>query len=222
MSKYLSIAEIAELVDIPNSTCRRYLASFESFFLVKGGSRLKKYEISSVDILKRIKQLYDEGMDTTEIHSVLINEFPLVIESDKQQESNEQAHGSALATSEDILEIKEELQELKSFNVQLLQEMKNQHLYYEKKFEELKHDRELIGSLKNSMEQRKLESANHENKTTEQLQSIDKQLSEIRQHQNDNGTITEQIAELHNQFEQMKEAASSQEKKGFFARLFGK
>src|SRR4051794_14265701 len=98
MSKYLPIAEIAELADIPNSTCRRYLAAFESFFMVKGGSRLKKYEIGSVDILKRIKQLYDEGQDTNEIHSVLVNEFPLVINSDKQQESHEQATASTLAT----------------------------------------------------------------------------------------------------------------------------
>lgn len=239
MVKYLTIAEIAEQADIPNSTCRRYLAAFEPFFLVKGGNRVKKYEATSVDVLKRIKQLYDEGQDTNEIHNVLVNEFPMVIDSDKQQESNEQVTVPGLATSEDIAVIREELQEIKAFNAHLLQEMKNQHLYYEKKFEELKHDRELVHSLRGSMEQRKLESSDHESKTNHQLENINKQISdlqqseqlhhiekqlfEIQQKQNEHGTVTEQFAELHNQLNQvLKETATKKEKKGFWAKVLGK
>lgn len=220
VNKYLPIAEIAEQADIANSTCRRYLTTFESFFLVRGGSRLKRYEANSVDILKRIKQLYDEGQDTNEIHNVLVNEFPMVIDGDKQPESNE--HVSGLATAEDITEIKQALDEQKQFNQQLLEHIKHQHLYYEQKFEELKYDRDFVHSLRSSMEQRRIESSEHENTTNEQLKEINHQLLEIKQDEKVK-ELSEHVANLSKQLEQMVETAASQEdKKGFFARLFGK
>src|SRR3954454_25177340 len=178
MSKYLTIAELAEQADIPNSTCRRYLTSFESFFLVKGGSRLKKYEASAVDVLKRIKQLYEEGQDTNEIHNSLVSDFPLVVNDDEHEKKEQAVTVPGLATSEDIAEIKKALDEQKQFNQTLLEQLEEQYLYYEKKFEELKHDREFVSSLKNSMEQRKIESAEHQNKTDKQLGNINHQLSE--------------------------------------------
>jgi DNA-dependent RNA polymerase auxiliary subunit epsilon len=218
MTKYLSIAELAEQADIPNSTCRRYLTAFEAFFIVKGGARLKKYESGAVDVLRRVKQLYAEGQDTNEIHNVLLNEFPLVIDGDKQEE---QEKTSGLATSEDAVAIRKELEEIKAFNVRLVQEMENQRLFYEKKFAELKHDRELLDSLKNGMEQRKLESADHETEMTKQLKDIESQLSEIQQNETVK-LLSEQVTNLSLQFENMmKEAASSQEKKkGFLSRFF--
>lgn len=229
VNKYLTITEIAEQTDIPNSTCRRYLSTFEAFFMFKGGSRLKKYESSAVNVLKRIKGLYEEGLESHEIFDVLKNEFPLVVNGDEQQrEMNEESPTvPGLATSEDIAEIKKALDEQKQFNQALLQEMKQQHLYYEKKFDELKRDRELVSSLRQSMEQRKLESAEHENKTTKQLENIEQQLSEIKQNESVK-ELAEQVAKLNNQLGQVqamiKETATSQQetKKGFFSRLFGK
>lgn len=228
MNKYLTIAELAELTDIPNSTCRRYLTAFEAFFVVKGGSRLKKYESSAVNVLKRIKYLYEEGLESHEIFDTLKGEFPLVVNGEEQREINEESPTvPGLATSEDIAEIKKALDEQKQFNQALLQEMKQQHLYYEKKFDELKRDRELVSSLRQSMEQRKLESAEHENKTTKQLENIEQQLSEIKQNESVK-ELAEQVAELNNQLGQVqrmiKETATSQQeaKKNWFSRLFGK
>lgn len=160
MSKYLSIAEIAELADIPNSTCRRYLASFESFFLVKGGSRLKKYEISSVDILKRIKQLYDEGMDTTEIHSVLVNEFPLVIDNEKQEQKEKATTTPGLATSEDIAEIKKALEQQQQFNEMLVKKLDEQNTYIKDSLD--RRDKELIKSIREIQEAKQLTAASEE------------------------------------------------------------
>lgn len=232
VSKYLTVAEIAEQTDIPNSTCRRYLATFEAFFAVKGGSRLKKYEGSAVDVLKRIKGLYEEGLETNEIFDVLKGEFPLVVNDEEQRESSESVHTSTLATIDDIEEIKTALEEQKEFNQALLQEMKQQHLYYERKFDELRYDREFVHSLRESMQQRKLESTEHENKTSKQLENIQQQLSEIQHKQNEDETVKElleKVAVLSNQLGQVqqtiKEAAADQEKekrKGFFARLFSK
>lgn len=210
VSKYLTITEIAEQTDIPNSTCRRYLAAFEPFFSVKGGSRLKKYESDAVNVLKRIKQLYDEGLETHEIFDMLKNEFPLVVNSEEQRETSEQAPViPTLATSEDIAEIKKSLEEQKQFNQALLQEMKQQHLYYEKKFDEVKYDREFIGSLRESMQKRKLESNEHENKTTKQLENIQHQLTEIQQKQNENKAVkelTEIVTALSDQLGQVQQS----------------
>ena len=193
MSKYLTIAEMAEQADIPNSTCRRYLTSFEEFFLLKGGSRLKKYEANAIEILIRIQNLYEDGMDTNEIHSILVREFPIVVNGDEQREVREKA--SALATNEDIAEIKQALVDQKQFNKKLLEQLEQQNLYYEKKFEELKGDRDFIGSLRNSMEQRKIESVDQSNKTKEQLDHINRQLTEIKQ----NGTTKEQLKDIEKQ-----------------------
>lgn len=219
MNKYLTIAELAELTDIPNSTCRRYLTAFEAFFAVKGGSRLKKYEAEAVNILKRVKYLYDEGLESHEIFDALKSEFPLVVNDEEQRETSEQAPTvPSLATSEDISEIKEALEQQKQFNQALVEQMKQQQEFYEKKFEELKYDRELVSSLRESMQQRKLESAEHEDKTTNQLRNIEHQLAEIQQKTNGNEVVKElayQIVELNSQMGQVqqmiKEAATSQQ-----------
>jgi DNA-dependent RNA polymerase auxiliary subunit epsilon len=226
MSSYLTITEIAEQTDIPRSTCSRYLASFDAFFAVKGGSRLKKYESSAVNVLKPIKQLYEDGLETHEIFDMLKNEFPIVINSDERQETQEQALAvPALATSDDLEEIKQALDEQKQFNQALLQKMNEQHLYYEKKFEELKYDRDLISSLRDSMQQRKLESSEHEQKLSEQMVSIQQQLKEMEQ---DSAlkSLSEQMVRINEQLMAMKESAVSKEeqpkkKKGLWAWLSG-
>lgn len=150
MSNYLTIAELAEQADIPNSTCRRYLSTFEAFFLVKGGSRLKKYEQRAVDILKRIKHLYDDGLESNEIHSVLVGEFPLVIDGDEQRESDESPVVSALATSEDVKEIKQALEDQKVFNQQLLEQIKQQQEYIKQSLD--RRDQELLKAIRESQQ----------------------------------------------------------------------
>jgi predicted transcriptional regulator len=224
VSKYLTIAELADQVGIPNSSCRRYLSTFEEFFLVKGGSRLKRYEQEAVDVLKRIKTLYDDGLESNEIHKVLVGEFAMVINGDEQQTTDEPATVPSLATSEDLQEIRKALDEQREFNKLLVEQMREQHLYYDKKFNELKHDRELIHSLRESMQQKKIES-----EPREELKNIERQLSEIQQNQNENEEIkalSEQIAELNSHIEQMqlmmKETAVSRQKQGFWQRLFSK
>ncbi|MED1421068.1 MerR family transcriptional regulator [Bacillus smithii] len=166
MSEYLTIAELAEQAGIPNSTCRRYLANFESFFVVKGGSRLKKYEAEAANILKRIKQLYDEGKDTNEIRNILANEFPLVISHDDQRETREKvANTPTLATSEDVEEIKKALEEQKKFNEMLLKKLDEQNRYIKESLE--KRDRQLMESLNHALEfrQARIEAAIAEKET---------------------------------------------------------
>ncbi|HWL27105.1 MAG TPA: hypothetical protein VNR38_25690 [Ureibacillus sp.] len=209
MKEYVSIAELSDMAELPNSTCRRYLANFEQFFVVKGGNRLKKYEVGAVAVIKRIKDLYDGGMDTHEIHSTLANEFPMVMSNDEEVEKNV----PTLVTSEDIAEIKQALEEQKQFNAELLQTLKDQHIYYEKKFNNLVHDRELISSLRDSMEQRRLDNSD------DRLKEIEKKLAE-------QNTSTDELQQLVGTLiETIRESAATnqeQNKKGFWSKLFGK
>ncbi len=183
MREYLTIAEIAKQADIPNSTCRRYLSTFNEFFVAKGGNRLKKYEQGAVEILIRIKNLYEEGLESNQIHNVLINEFSLVVDGDEQRETSEMPTVPALATNEDILELKELFKQQQEFNKLLLEE-------YKKQGEQITQLFEIISQDKKQLEQNK-----------EQLEQI---INDSKQAEIEVAT-TEQ-----------------EEKKGFFARLFGK
>jgi hypothetical protein len=108
---------------------------------------------------------------------------------------------------------------------ELVKKMEQQHSYYEKKFEDLKYDGDLVHSLRSGMEQRKLKSVEHENKTIDQLKDIEKQLSDIKQQQSDRTDVkelSEQFTELSQQLLQIAAAQEEEKKKGFLARLFGK
>jgi len=151
MEKWLTVADLAKETNIPDSTCRRYLSTFEAFFLVKGGSRSKKYERQAVDILKRIKHLYDEGLETNEIHNVLMNEFPIVVDDDKQGEDVATVTPT-LATSEDIAEIKAALEEQKRFNQILLERLEQQQKYIKEHLE--RRDQVLLQSIRELQQQK--------------------------------------------------------------------
>jgi Rad3-related DNA helicase len=126
----------------------------------------------------------------------------------------------------------ERLDKQENFNSELMQRLDQQQKQFEERLQWMEKDREFVHSVRESMKQRQLESAEHENKTSSQLMNIENQLSEIQRKQNDNETgkeLAEKVEELSNQLGQvqqaMKESAAAQQeqnKKGFFARLFGK
>jgi DNA-binding transcriptional MerR regulator len=126
---------------------------------------------------------------------------------------------------DDVRELKETVGQQNILLQELVKKMEQQHLYYEKKFEDLKYDRDLVHSLRSNMEQRKLESSERENKATDQLKEIEKKLSDIERQQGDRTDIKElsnQFAELSQQLLQISAAQEEEKKKSFFARLFGK
>ena len=152
MKEVLTITRLSELSGIPNSTCRRYLNVFEAFFLLKGGSRLKRYEPHSVEILKRIKHLYDEGRDTQEIYYILQGEFPMVIDGEEQRKREQTSVVTTLATSEDVEEIKKALEEQREFNKMLLSRLDQQQEYIRESID--RRDRELTQAIRESQRAR--------------------------------------------------------------------
>lgn len=169
MANYLTVSEICKETDVSNSSCRRYLSEFGDFFSTKGGSRVKKYEEQAVNIVRRIKHLYDEGKDKDEIYNILINEFPLVVNDGEQHIKKDTV--PELATGEDVEEIRKLFTKQEKFNAELLKRLDQQTKYINRRMEE--RDKVLMQSINESLETRK-------------------------------------------------QLASAKEKKGFFARLFGK
>ena len=102
MKKWMTITEIAKETGIPDSTCRRYLTQFSDFFVLKGGSRQKKYEDKAVPVLLRIQQLFSEGLIKEEIEKTLSTEFPLVVEIDEEKERVSSPQVPTLPTAEYI------------------------------------------------------------------------------------------------------------------------
>src|SRR5690625_3709289 len=98
--KWLSVVELSEGSDVPESTTRRYLTRFEEFFQGDGKVRGQKYHPDSIAILTRIKSLYDAGSQTDEIKDILAREFPMTIIEDDKEEPPPQI--PPYATKEDI------------------------------------------------------------------------------------------------------------------------
>ena len=216
-NEWLTVSEASKKINIPVETIRRYIRSHNVHLRVKKLG--KKYFIhdESMTVIEQIRVLYTEGKNTEEVeNSLSASGVPLTITIKNDHDES---------VTDELQEIRKELQEQrqfnekqKEFNIQLLQELKNQRLFYEKKFDESKYDREFIGSLRNNMEQRRLESSGHERVMNEQLENINQQLSEIKQNDNENvKELAEHVSELSNQVEQIvktiQEPAAVKEKK---------
>lgn len=151
MKEWFTITELAEKTSIPDTTIRRYIQKFNEFFPHKGGSRSRRYEEVSVKILVRIKNLFDSGYETDQVDATLRNEFPMVVDGDKQEVME---FTPTLATAEDINEIKEALKQQNEFNQLLLEKLESQERYIKESLE--KRDQVLMESLRTMQEDKKL------------------------------------------------------------------
>lgn len=151
MKEWFTITELAEKTNIPDTTIRRYIQKFPDFFHFKGGSRSKRYEEISIKILVRIKNLFDGGFETDQVDATLRSEFPMVVDGDKQEEKETKT--PALATAEDIAEIKEALKAQAEFNKRLVEKLDNQERYIKESIE--KRDHLLVESIRQFQEEKK-------------------------------------------------------------------
>lgn len=162
MREWLNIQELAHQTNIPDTTIRRYISKFSTFFIYKGGARSRRYEDTAVKVLIRIKQLYDDGHESEEVDNTLRNEFSVVIDGDNE-ESFEKASTPALATADDMAEIKEALKQQQEFNKLLIEKLADQERYIKETLE--KRDHLFLESIKTIQEEKALlEAASTEEK----------------------------------------------------------
>lgn len=176
MSEWLTIADLADRTDIAESTVRRYLHRFSTFFDTKGGKRYKQYEVTAVRILVRVRELYDLGHESVEVRRILSTEYAMIIDGVsseiKDEDTQENSVTPALATVEDVAEIKELLKQQQEFNKALLDKLNNQDLYIRESMN--KRDALLVESLRTIQEEKRamLETAASEDKRDEKKPSF--------------------------------------------------
>lgn len=146
MKEWMNINELAERTLIPDTTVRRYISKFSTYFVSKGGARSKRYEDSGVKVLIRIKQLYDDGFESDEVDRVLRKDFAVVVDGDNEQEQAEKAVVPTLATVEDIAKIMDALKQQQDFNKLLIEKLAEQDRYIKESME--KRDKQLLDSLR--------------------------------------------------------------------------
>ncbi len=172
MKEWLNIQELADETSIPDTTCRRYISKFNSYFVSKGGARSKRYEDSGVKVLIRIKQLYDDGYESDGVDRFLRKEFAVVMDGDNEQEQAEKVATPTLATVEDIAEIMDALRKQEDFNKLLIERLAEQDRYIRNSME--KRDALLLESLKAIQEEKRAiaETAASEDKKDEKKPSF--------------------------------------------------
>jgi len=106
MDEWLSGSQISKITKISESTTRRYLIKFDSFFKSEKIGRIKKYHFeSSISVLDRIQELYSKNYEFEEIQRYLQEEFPFTIEG--EMTTIEPKNSIQIATKDDLQEIKE-------------------------------------------------------------------------------------------------------------------
>lgn len=163
MREWLNIQELAYQTNIPDTTIRRYISKFSTFFIHKGGARSRRYEDTAVKVLIRIKQLYDDGHESEEVDNTLRSEFSVVIDGDTEKEPVARANTPALATAEDMAEIKRALKQQQDFNKLLIEKLADQERFIKETIE--KRDHLFLESIKTIQEEKALlEAASTEEK----------------------------------------------------------
>lgn len=142
MEEWYTVGELAEKTGIAEPTIRRYIAKFHPYFISKGGNRAKKYDATAVPILVRIKALYDAGYETAGLADVIRHEFPVIMSDNKRGETEGNQSTPALATTEDVAELKRVLTEVnqklskqEEFNALLIQKLEDQNHFIKESLE---------------------------------------------------------------------------------------
>lgn len=124
MVEWLSVAQLSKVLEIPETTVRRYLNNFEEYFRSEQIGRGKKYHPSSVEILQRIAILYDSSRETVEIRKILADEYAFEVLEINENETI--MHPPAYDVSSKLDEFQ---QRQEKFNKELLELLFEQQKY---------------------------------------------------------------------------------------------
>lgn len=126
MIKWISIAQLSKILEIPETTTRRYVNNFEEYFRSEKIGRGKKYHPDSVEILKKIAMLYNSDYETLDINKILANEYSFEVSNDEHEKTTQ-------PPSYDLFEkVGNFQQRQEEFNKQLLKQLQDQQEYIKK------------------------------------------------------------------------------------------
>ncbi len=124
------ISELAEELNIPENTVRRYAGLFKDFMPCKKIGRATRYAPEALDILTRISELYNKGYDTEGVHSMLESEGltkQAEVSDGGDNKVGARPQEKTLFLLEEILSYKDEFMEMHRQNQELIQELHRQN-----------------------------------------------------------------------------------------------
>lgn len=124
MVEWLSVSQLSKMLEIPETTIRRYLNNFEEYFRSEQIGRGKKYHPDSVGILQRIATLYDADRETIEIRKILADEYAFEVLETNENETT--MHPPAYDVSAKLDDFQ---QRQDKFNKELLKQLLEQQKY---------------------------------------------------------------------------------------------
>lgn len=148
MDTWLSISQLSEVTEIPETTVRRYTNKFQAFFRYEKRGRGKKFHPDSIEVIKRIALLYEQDYEAEEIEKILAQDFPITVSDDDQSTTNQPPVKSIEQQFDEFKEQQED------FNEKLLEHLQEQQDYINKSID--RRDQELMQTLKEMQETKKL------------------------------------------------------------------
>ncbi len=130
MEGWLLISELAEELNIPENTVRRYAGLFKDFMPCKKTGRATRYAPEALEILTRISELYNKGFDTESVHNTLESEGltkQAEVSDDGDNKVGVRPQEKTLSLLEEILSYKDEFMEMHRQNQELIQELHRQN-----------------------------------------------------------------------------------------------
>src|SRR5699024_10370660 len=128
--EWLSVTQLSKTLEIPETTTRRYLNTFDEYFRWEQIGRGKKYDRDSVEILQRIAMLYSADRETFEIKKILADEYAFT--NDEENKAASSNHPPTYDISGKLDEFQENQE---SFNKQILNLLHEQQKYINKLIE---------------------------------------------------------------------------------------
>jgi predicted nucleic acid-binding Zn-ribbon protein len=187
--------DVVEKVGAPKSTVNDWIHDFSAFIPRVQNGRTIYYRPQAVDVLLKVKEMREMGLDKTQISLELSKLFP-INEDEVEAKIEKSVDRSDEATNRDalltVMQTMGKAMERMTEIERELQEVKEQRLEQEKLNEELK---------------KKLE---------EQQRYIDEKLKKRDE------KLMESLREVQEVKKQIAAAKEERKNKGFFARLFGK
>lgn len=151
--KWVSVAELAKLALVPESTTRRYLSRYDQFFRYDERARGKRYHPESVAVISLIQTMYGEGMEAEEIEQALAKQFPINVVTDHSLTTTDHPPAPMVATRSDLEAVLSELLTVREELASLRQENRELHKELDNRMDE--RDRRLMEAMQQKIEARK-------------------------------------------------------------------
>lgn len=149
MREWYTVQEAADKLLIPHQTLRRYIASHKHLLRMMKEGRYYKIHDESLEVLRKMRELYDSGKTTADVDRAILEEGMPVTVTIEEEDGPKRVEANEI-----FVDIQKALAEQKEFNKDLVELLEQQALNHEQKFNQmLKHQQFLEQKLQEKDEQ---------------------------------------------------------------------